>query len=119
MTVKLFESELKVMDLLWKEGDLSAKEIAQCLKEQTGWSKTTTYTVIKKCVEKKAVLRTDPGFICKPLISRQEAQKAATDDLIDKMYGGSKDLLIASLLGQQDMPAEVIARLKKLAEDLK
>lgn len=48
MSVKLFESELKVMDLLWKEGDLSAKEIAQRLKEQINWSKTTTYTVLKK-----------------------------------------------------------------------
>ena len=47
MSVKLFESELKVMDLLWKEGDLSAKEIAQRLKEQINWSKTTTYTVLK------------------------------------------------------------------------
>lgn len=47
MTVKLFDSELKVMDLLWKKGDISAKEIAAELKEQIGWSKTTTYTVIK------------------------------------------------------------------------
>lgn len=119
MSVKLFESELKVMDLLWKEGDLSAKEIAQRLKEQINWSKTTTYTVLKKCVEKKAVLRTDPGFLCSPLISRKEVQKAATKDFIDKMYGGSKDLLLASLLGQQELTAEDIARLKKLAEELK
>ena len=41
MTVKLFESELRVMDLLWKEGDMPAKEIALRLKEQIGWSKTT------------------------------------------------------------------------------
>lgn len=119
MSVKLFESELKVMDLLWKEGDLPAKEIAQRLKEQINWSKTTTYTVLKKCVEKKAVLRTDPGFLCSPLISRQEVQKEATKDFIDKMYGGSKDLLIASLLGQQELTAEDIERLKKLAEELK
>ncbi len=118
MSVKLFESELKVMDLLWKEGDLPAKEIAQRLKEQINWSKTTTYTVLKKCVEKKAVLRTDPGFLCSPLISRKEVQKAATKDLIDKIYGGSKDLLLASLLGQQELTPEDIARLKKLAEEL-
>ncbi|MDE7312929.1 MAG: BlaI/MecI/CopY family transcriptional regulator [Eubacterium sp.] len=119
MTVKLFESELKVMELLWKEGDLPAKEIAQQLKEQVQWSKTTTYTVLKKCVEKQAVLRTDPGFLCRPLVSRQEVQKAATEDLIDRMYGGSKDLLIASLLGNQDLTPEEIARLKKLAEEWK
>ena len=55
MSVKLFESELKVMEVLWKEGELAAKEIAQRLKEQVSWSKTTTYTVLKKCVEKGAV----------------------------------------------------------------
>lgn len=119
MSVRLFESELKVMDLLWKEGDLPAKEIAQRLKEQINWSKTTTYTVLKKCVEKKAILRTDPGFLCSPLISREEVQKAATKDLIDKVYGGSKDLLLASLLGQQELTPEDIARMKKLAEELK
>lgn len=119
MTVKLFESELKVMDLLWKEGDLTAKVIAQRLKEQINWNKTTTYTVIKKCVEKQAILRIDPGFMCRPLISRAEVQKAATDEFIDRMYGGSKDLLIASLLGKQEMTSDDIARLKKMVEDWK
>lgn len=119
MSVKLFESELKVMELLWKEGDLAAKDIAQRLKEQIQWSKTTTYTVIKKCVEKQAVLRTDPGFICQALVSREEVQKAETEDLIDRMYGGSKDLLIASLLGNQELKPEEIAQLKKMAEEWK
>ena len=118
MSVKLFESELKVMELLWKEGDLPAKEIAQHLKEQINWSKTTTYTVLKKCVEKQAVSRTDPGFVCSPLISRKEVQKAATEDLIDRMYGGSRDLLIASLLGKQELKPEDIARLKQMVEEL-
>ena len=46
--MKLFDSELRVMELLWKKGELSAKELAEILAQQTGWSKTTTYTVIKK-----------------------------------------------------------------------
>lgn len=118
MAVKLFESELKVMDLLWKEGDMPAKEIALRLKVLVGWSKTTTYTVLKKCVEKQAILRIDPGFICRPLISREEVQRAETKELIDRMYGGSEDLLIASLLGKQEMDPERVARLKKMIEDL-
>ena len=54
MEIKLFDSELKVMDILWKEGDTSAKDIAEILNRQVGWSKTTTYTVIKKCINKGA-----------------------------------------------------------------
>ena len=44
MELKLFDSERKVMEVLWDHGDLSAKELADRLKELVGWSKTTTYT---------------------------------------------------------------------------
>lgn len=66
MELKLFDSERKVMEVLWDHGDLSAKELADRLKELVGWSKTTTYTVIKKCIDKKAVSRSEPGFVCHP-----------------------------------------------------
>ena len=55
MKMKLFDSELKVMEILWKEGDLSAGQLAKVLKERIGWNRNTTYTVIKKCVEKGAI----------------------------------------------------------------
>ena len=48
MAIKLFDSELKVMDVLWKEGDKTAKQISDILKEEIGWNMNTTYTVIKK-----------------------------------------------------------------------
>ena len=87
MELKLFDSERKVMEVLWDHGDLSAKELADRLKELVGWSKTTTYTVIKKCIDKKAVSRSEPGFVCHPLVSREEVREQETDALIDRMYG--------------------------------
>ena len=44
-TVKLFDSELKVMDILWKEGDVQAKHVADVLTKEFGWNKNTTYTL--------------------------------------------------------------------------
>lgn len=119
MDIKLYDSELKVMDLLWKEGALPAKVIAERLKEQVGWSKTTTYTVIKKCIDKQVVAREDPGFLCRALISIEETRKSETRSLVDRMFGGSKDLLIASLLSDQSLTQDEINRLKKLVDDLK
>ncbi len=52
MDVKLFDSELKVMSVLWQEGDLTAKRISDILKEETGWNMNTTYTLIKRCIKK-------------------------------------------------------------------
>ena len=52
MAIKLFDSELKVMDVLWKEGDKTAKQISDILKEEIGWNMNTTYTVIKSASQK-------------------------------------------------------------------
>ena len=117
--IKLFDSELKVMEVLWDQGEASAKTIAQVLNQQVGWSKTTTYTVIKKCLDKGAIERSEPGFICRALVSREQAQAYATDELVDKMYGGAADRLVASLLGRKRLSQEEIDSLKKLVEDLR
>ncbi|HBR02966.1 MAG TPA: BlaI family transcriptional regulator [Ruminiclostridium sp.] len=118
MEIKLFDSELKVMDILWKDGNTTAKQIAKILKEQVGWSKTTTYTVIKKCLDKGAIKRSDPNFVCSPLITKEQAQELETTELINKMYDGAADQLVASILEQKKLPPEVIQRLKKLVENL-
>jgi len=55
MAVKLFDSELKVMEVLWKEGDIPAKQIAKQLTGQLGWNVNTTYTLIKRCIKKGAI----------------------------------------------------------------
>ena len=71
MAIKLFDSELKVMEVLWDRGDLTAKELAGILGEEIGWNVNTTYTVIKKCVAKGAIQRTEPRFHCHPLVTRE------------------------------------------------
>lgn len=118
MELKLFDSERKVMEQLWDRGDLSAKDLAEALAAQVGWSKTTTYTVIKKCIDKGALSRSDPGFLCHALVSREEVREKETDELIDKMYGGSADRLVASLLGSRKLSTDEISHLKQLIEKL-
>lgn len=118
MSIKLYDSELRVMDILWKEGDTSAKDLAGILAGQVGWSKTTTYTVIKKCIDKQVVERMEPGFVCHALVSRRQIQEFETEELITKMYDGAADGLVASLLGRRRLSPEEIANLKKLVEEL-
>ncbi len=116
--VKLYDSELNIMEYLWQKGEATAKEIAAEMARNVGWSKTTTYTVLKKCVDKGAVARQEPGFHCTPLISRQEAQAHETRELINRMYDGSADLLVASLLGNQVLSEQEINKLKRLIQSL-
>jgi predicted transcriptional regulator len=118
MEIKLFDSELKIMELLWNEGDITAKHIADVLGKQIGWSKTTTYTVIKKCLVKRAISRIEPDFVCHALITREQAQELETTQLINKMYGGAADRLIVSILGRKNLSAKELERLKQLVNKL-
>ena len=118
MDVKLFDSELKVMDVLWREGDKTAKYIAEVLKGEVGWNKNTTYTLIKRCMNKGAIERSEPNFMCHALIPKEKVQEAETEELINKVYDGSADKLFAALLGRKNLSAEQINRLKQLVEEL-
>ena len=115
---KLFDSELKVMDVLWDEGDVAAKHVAERLKEEIGWNKNTTYTLIKRCIAKGAVERREPGYICHALVDRKQVQRAETDELIQKLYAGSVDKLFAALLDRKEVSAEQISRLKDIVKEL-
>lgn len=118
MNIKLFDSELKVMDVLWKEGDTPARRIAEFLKGELGWNVNTTYTLIKRCIKKGAIERTEPNFICHALIPKEDVQEAETNELINKIYDGSADKLFAALLGRKKLSAEQIEQLKQIVGKL-
>lgn len=118
MEIKLFDSELKIMEVLWKEGDTTARHIAAVLKEQVGWNVNTTYTLIKRCIKKGAIERTEPNFQCRALIPKEEVQEAETNELINKIYDGSADKLFAALLGRKKLSADQIERLKEIVGEL-
>lgn len=116
MSIKLFDSELKVMDVLWKHGDMKAKEISDILKKEIGWNMNTTYTVIKKCIAKGAIQRNEPHFSCHALIEKSEVQQAETEELMDKLFDGSPELLFASLLSSKRLSQEQLQRLRRIVE---
>lgn len=118
MEIKLFDSELKIMEVLWQNGDSTAKFIATVLQAQTGWNTNTTYTLIKRCIKKGAIARSEPHFMCHALISREAVQEAETTELINKIYGGSADMLFAALLGRKKLTAEQIDQLRQIVGKL-
>ena len=117
--MKLFDSELKIMDALWREGNLSASQLVKCMENEIGWNKNTTYTVIKKCVEKGAIRREDPNYVCIALIGKEEVQKEETDELINKLFEGSADLFFTRFLKSKKLSKKEIEQLKNTVEELK
>ena len=117
MQDKLFDSEAKVMEVIWTKAPISAKDISLIAAETIGWNKNTTYTVIKKLEAKGFIKREDPGFICTPLISKNQMQKVEVTSLVKKVFGGSRKALFSALLEDEPLSDEEINELRKLIDN--
>ena len=118
MEEKLFDSERKVMEVIWEEGDMTAKEISLILNEKIGWNKNTTYTVIKKCIQKGLIERLEPGFLCRARITKEQAIENDTDEFVNRVFGGSVPLLFSARLQQKKMSKEEIKKLKQMIDEM-
>ena len=116
MKETLFDSEAKVMEIIWAKSPISAKEISLIAADTIGWNKNTTYTVIKKLEAKGFIQRTEPGFLCTPLISQNQVQKAEAASLVKKVFGGSRKALFSALVDDAPLTQEEIDALRKLIE---
>lgn len=115
-TMKLFDSELKVMEIIWQKEPITAKEICLILSESIGWNKNTTYTIIKKLIDKQIVNREEPNFVCTAIVTKAEIQSTETNGLIDKLYNGSKKMFFAAFLQDEKLSKEEMEELKRLID---
>ncbi len=116
MPETLFDSEAKVMEILWDRGTISAKEVSLIAAETIGWNKNTTYTVLKKLEAKGFLRREDPGFRCTALISRNQVQRAEAASLVRKVFGGSRKALFSALLEEEPLSDEELQALRELID---
>lgn len=112
--IRLHEGELNVMELLWSNQVLAAKDISKIIKEYVGWEKNTTYTVIKRLIDKGAVSREDPGFLCRAEVSKKEIQAIETKALFAKMFDGSLTNFISEYLSDCKLTTEDILELQNI-----
>ena len=114
--MKVFDSEIKLMEIIWEHEPVSAKEVSLLADKEIGWNKNTTYTVIKKLIDKGYVKREEPGFICTSLISKDEVQKSEAKGLVDKLFAGSKKALFSALLEDEELTDDEIKELRDLID---
>ena len=117
MREKLFDSGAKVMEIIWANSPISAKEISLIAAETIGWNKNTTYTVINRLVAKGFIRREKPGFICTPLVPQEQMQKLEAASLVKKLFGGSRKALFSALLEDEPLTEDEINELRKLIDN--
>jgi predicted transcriptional regulator len=112
--IKLFEAELKLMELLWENEGATAKELTLLAAAKIGWNKNTTYTVIKKLVAKGAIKREEPAFICRSLLGREDVGREEAKTVLRSFFGGSVKAMLSSFMAEDALTEEEAAELHRL-----
>ena len=113
-TPKIFESEYRFCLILWENEPISQSELAKICKEKLGWSRTTTYTVIKRLCE-RGVVKNDSSVIT-ALVSKEEAQKAEIDELVEKKFEGSLPAFIAAFTKHKELSDSEIEEIRRIID---
>ena len=114
-TPKIFESEYRFCLILWEHEPIKSMELAKLCREKLEWSKTTTYTVIKRLCD-RGVIRNENAVVTS-IVSREEAQLSELDELVDKKLQGSLPAFIAAFGKRQALSDEQIRQIRRIIEE--
>ncbi len=111
---KIYESEYRFCLILWEMEPINSTELAKLCKERLGWSKTTTYTVIKRLGE-RGVLKNENAVVSS-LVSKEEVQLSELDELVEKRFEGSLPAFIAAFARRQELSEDEVEEIRRIIE---
>ena len=114
-TPKIFESEYRFCLILWREEPINSTKLAKICKEELGWSRTTTYTVIKRLSD-RGVVKNENATVT-ALVSKEAVQVAQMDELMEKTFEGSVPAFLAAFARRQSLTEAEVEALRRIIEE--
>ena len=116
--VNLSDAEWKIMNLLWENAPRTMMQITNALKAETGWTKHTVMSFLKRMEEKEA-LHYEEGEKAKlyyPDLKREEAALQETEDFLDRVFQGKMGMMLNTMVQQRALSKEDMEELHKILE---
>ena len=111
------DRELDVMAVLWERGDATVAEVQERLPVDLAY--TTVLTVLRTLEEKGHVGHREEGraYRYHPLVEREEAGARVLGRLVDRLFGGSPELLLTQLVSERDLSEAQLERMRRLLDE--
>ena len=113
-TPKIFESEYRFCLLLWEHEPVNSTKLVALCKEHLGWTKATTYTVIRRLSERGVVK--NENTIVTSLISKEEAQRSRLEEMVEETFEGSMPAFIAAFSKAKKLTKSEVDQLQALID---
>ena len=121
--VKPTESELEILQILWKNGTATVRDVHEELAQSKEVGYTTTLKLMQIMHEKGLVKRDESmrTHVYQPAVNKEKTQKHLLTKMIDSLFGGSSTQLVLQALGSGDqkVSAEELEEIQKMIENLK
>jgi predicted transcriptional regulator len=113
-TPKVFDSEYRFCLILWENEPINSTELVKLCKGKLGWSKATTYTVVKRLTE-RGVVKNEKATVTS-LVSKAEVQAAEIEELVEKTFEGSLPAFVASFTKCKGLSSDEVAEIRKMID---
>ncbi len=113
-TPKIYESEYRFCLILWENEPIKSTELVKLCRDKLGWKKSTTYTVIRRLVDRGAIKNEDTYVTS--LVSKDEVQAFEIDEFVETRFNGSFPQFIAAFAKHKDLSDDEIEEIRKMIE---
>ena len=118
MTETFFtDRELDVMSILWKEGSATVTEVRDRLADELAY--TSVLSALQTLEEKRYVRHEQEGRAYRyfPLVAPEQAGGSAIGRILEKIFHGSAELMLAQLVSDRNVPPAELKRMRKLLKE--
>ncbi|MGI4829922.1 MAG: BlaI/MecI/CopY family transcriptional regulator [Janthinobacterium lividum] len=114
-SITLTEAELRLMKLLWTRGESAVADLVTAVAGETPLAYTSVLTTVRILERKGYVQHRQEGraFLYSPCVAEHEAGRSEVEHLLQRFFGNSRERLLLSVLGDQEITAEELNRLKQ------
>jgi predicted transcriptional regulator len=115
-STNLTEGELRMMKVLWKKGSATVGDVAASLTDSPPLAYSTVLTTLR-ILETKGYLRHSKkgrAFVYEPVVAQEVASRSALGYLVNRFFGGSRELLVVNLLKEENISRAELRRIKKM-----
>ena len=113
-TPKIFESEHRFCQILWEREPVSSTELVRLCREKLGWKKSTTYTVLKKLVD-RGILRNENAVVS-AAVPREAVLREESRSVVDRAFDGSLPSFLAHFMGGRTISDQEADELKAIID---
>lgn len=114
-TPKIFDSEYKLCLILWENEPVNSTELVKLARQRLGWSKATTYTVLRRLGE-RGVIKNENATVTS-LVSKSQAQAAQVDELVDRAFEGSLPAFVAAFARHKGVTRKELEDIRRLIDE--